>query len=172
MRFPTCDPATADPAKMNILTNLKTVNINWRFATAENAALLAEWNYRLIRDEGHRNTMTVQQLEERMRSWLDRDYKAVIFSDGKEPLGYGLYRHDTDSVYLRQFYILSEYRRRGYGRAGMRILQEEIWPRDIRLTVDVLCRNEPGIAFWRAIGYRDYCLTLEIMPDNKSENIS
>ena len=44
------------------------------------------------------------------------------------------------------------------------ILKEQVWPRGVRLTVDVLCRNDAGVAFWRAVGYRDYCLTLEITP--------
>jgi len=30
--------------------------------------------------------------------------------------------------------------------------------------VDVLCGNTAGIDFWRSVGYRDYSLTMEIMP--------
>ena len=42
--------------------------------------------------------------------------------------------------------------------------QSKLWPATKRLTVDVLCHNEAGIRFWRSLGYKDYCLTLEIMP--------
>lgn len=145
------------------------MSISWKFATREDAATLAEWNYILIRDEGHRNPMTVSQLRDRMRDWLQREYTAIILNVGNDPLGYALYRRDEDSLHLRQFFIRPEHRRRGYGRAGMRLLREEVWPKDLRLTVDVLCRNEAGVAFWRAMGYRDYCLTLELIPN---ENIT
>jgi ribonuclease HI len=38
-------------------------------------------NYQLIHDEGHRNPMTIQELEERMRAWLaSGEYEAVLFS--------------------------------------------------------------------------------------------
>jgi hypothetical protein len=38
------------------------------------------------------------------------------------------------------------------------------WPRTKRLTVSVLTANARGVAFWRAMGYADYDLTLEILP--------
>jgi hypothetical protein len=28
--------------------------------------------------------------------------------------------------------------------------------------MEVLCENSAGIDFWRAIGFRDYCLTMEL----------
>ena len=42
--------------------------------------------------------------------------------------------------------------------------------KDKRITVDVLCQNEVGVAFWRAMGFTDYCLTLEIYPDLRTRN--
>jgi hypothetical protein len=53
---------------------------------------------------------------------------------------------------------------RGSGRRRSRSCREEIWPRDVRLTVAALCRNPGGVDFWRSVGYRDYCVTLEILP--------
>lgn len=140
------------------------MTLTWRFATSEDLGSLAQWNHQLIRDEGHRNPMTVTELAQRMSGWLEREYQAVIFCVHGDPIGYALYRADPVSVYLRQFYIHADRRRQGFGRAGMRILREEIWPKSVRLTVDVLCQNQSGIAFWRSVGYRDYCLTLEMMP--------
>jgi len=55
-------------------------------------------------------------------------------------------------------------RREGIGRAAMAILREQIWPRDVRLTVEALCANHRAVEFWRAMGYRDHSLLLEIMP--------
>ena len=55
-------------------------------------------------------------------------------------------------------------RRQGVGRSAVEILRKEVWPPGIRLTVEVLCENMAGVAFWRSVGYRDYCLILEIIP--------
>ena len=52
------------------LSPRKDLELTWREALASDLGLLADWNQQLIRDEGHRNRMTVAQLEERMRLWL------------------------------------------------------------------------------------------------------
>ena len=129
----------------------------------EDCFTLAEWNHQLIRDEGHRNPMTVSELEQRMRGWLGDKYKAVIYSVANIMLGYALYLVERDCIYLRQFFIRTDQRRRGYGRKCFQILRDEIWPADIRLTVAVLCQNTAGIAFWKSVGYTEYALTLEIL---------
>jgi GNAT superfamily N-acetyltransferase len=139
------------------------MNLSWREAADPDLDLLAEWNRQLIRDSGHRNPMTVPQLAERMQQWLRGEYRAVVFS-AAAPVGYAVFRPEAELIYLRQFFMRRDRRRSGIGRAAFSILREQVWPHDVRLTVDVLCRNEAAIAFWRAVGYRDYCLTLEIMP--------
>lgn len=140
------------------------MKLSWRYGTEADLSLLAEWNHQLIRDEGHRNLMGVAQLAARMKGWLQGDYRAVIFLQDAEPAAYALFRQDADSIYLRQLFVRRDMRRAGVGRAVMTILREEIWPRDVRLTVEVLSANHAAVAFWRAMGYRDYSLLLEIMP--------
>jgi hypothetical protein len=77
-------------------------NMQFRFAKPEDADLLAPLNAQLIRDEGHRNQMTVPQLAERMSSWLRaRGYDAVLFADTGMVKGYALFRQESDHVYLR-----------------------------------------------------------------------
>ena len=49
----------------------------------------------------------------------------------------------------------------------MQLLREEIWPRGRRMTVEVLCANAAGVAFWKEMGYREYSLFLEIMPEKR-----
>jgi GNAT superfamily N-acetyltransferase len=141
----------------------KKMKLSWHAASDADLALLAEWNHQLIRDEGHRNPMTVAQLEERMKGWLHGEYRAVLFSN-VSPVGYALFRKEKGLVHLRQFFVRRDQRRAGIGRAAFSILREQVWPSDTRLTVDVLCQNQSAIAFWRSMGYRDYCLTLEIKP--------
>jgi ribosomal protein S18 acetylase RimI-like enzyme len=139
--------------------------MEYRFATDEDLELLAEWNHQLIRDEGHRNPMTVPELRERMAGWLGGEYKAVIFATAGEAVAYALYKESASEVYLRQLFVRREQRRRGIGREAVEILQGRLWPRDKRLTVEVLTANGPAVAFWRSVGYKDYCLTLEILPE-------
>lgn len=40
--------------------------MEYRFAETNDLDRLAEWNYQLVRDEGHRNAMTVHDLRKRM----------------------------------------------------------------------------------------------------------
>lgn len=140
------------------------VMMSFRPAKLGDCPLLARLNHQLIQDEGHRNPMTVAQLEERMRDWLADEYRAVIYEDGGEVVAYALYREQPDEIYLRQLFVVRHRRREGLGRRAMEILRTEIWPKDKRLTVAVLVKNAAAVAFWRATGYTDYCLTLEIMP--------
>jgi predicted acetyltransferase len=126
---------------------------------------LAEWNHQLIPDEGHRNPMNIPQLKERMRGWLTSGgYTAVIFEKDGEAVAYALYREDATEIYLRQFFVLRHLRRKGIGRRAVEILISQLWPKTKRLTVEVLTQNQSAVAFWRAMGYKDYSLALEIMP--------
>ena len=139
--------------------------LHYRFATVADSRLLAELNHQLIRDEGHRNPMNVDQLEHRMRGWLSSvEYRAIIFAQEDTPVAYALYHEDPDEVYLRQFFVVRALRRHGIGRTAMQSLLSDIWPSTKRRAVSVLVQNASGVAFWRAVGYKDYALTLEIMP--------
>ena len=141
----------------------KIIKITWIVASDADLSLLAEWNHQLIRDEGHRNPMTIEELTDRMKKWLQGEYEVVVFSDG-EPVGYSLFKREESLIYLRQFFVRRDRRRAGIGRVAFDHLRRDIWPSGVRLTVDVLCQNTDGIAFWRSVGYRDYCLSLEILP--------
>jgi predicted acetyltransferase len=138
--------------------------MNFRHATSTDYALLAELNHQLIRDEGHRNKMTVSELQERMAGWLAEGYVAVLFEEGKEAVAYALYHEQPEKIYLRHLFVVRHKRRQGIGRKAMEILRTKIWPSNKRLTVDALVHNTPTIAFWRAVGFQDYALTLEILP--------
>jgi len=139
--------------------------VNSRRAILNDCALLAELNHQLIRDEGHRNRMTVPELEQRMKGWLASEYVAVLFENGGEVVAYALYREQPEAIYLRQLFVVRNRRRKGIGKEAIKILRSKIWPKNRRLTVEVLVQNEAAAAFWRAVGYKDYCLTLEMLPD-------
>jgi GNAT superfamily N-acetyltransferase len=140
--------------------------MRYRPATLNDLPLLAEFNHQLIRDEGHRNPMTAPELAERLRGWLTTAYKAVIFENEADVLAYALYREDDHEIYLRQFFVTRTQRRQGFGRQAMQLLLNDIWPQHKRLTVEVLWRNKPAIEFWKAVGFKEYCLALEILPES------
>src|SRR5882724_1693911 len=122
--------------------------MNFRHATANDCALLAELNHQLIRDEGHRNKMTVPELEQRMKGWLASEYAAVIFENGGEVVAYALYREQQEEIYLRQLFVARNQRRKGNGRKAVEILRSKVWPKTKRLTVEVLIKNEMAVSFW------------------------
>jgi predicted acetyltransferase len=140
--------------------------MNFRRATVNDAALLAELNHQLLHDEGHRNrSMSIPELEQRMCGWLASEYIAVIFEEDETIVAYALYREQPEEIYLRQLFVARNRRRNGIGRKAVGILRTKIWPANKRLTVDVLVQNTAAIAFWRTVGYKDYCLALEILPE-------
>ncbi|MEW6754660.1 MAG: GNAT family N-acetyltransferase [Candidatus Latescibacterota bacterium] len=139
--------------------------MEYRFATESDLDLLAEYNHQLIRDEGHRSPMTVPELRARLSAWLRGEYQAVICASEGEPLAYALYRESATEVCLRQLFVRRDLRRQGIGRQVVGILRSQVWPPHKRLTVEVLTVNAAALAFWRAVGFRDYSLTLEVLPE-------
>jgi GNAT superfamily N-acetyltransferase len=136
--------------------------VEFRLCTTEDAIVLASMNQELIRDEGHRNRMTLDELTSRMKQFLQSEYEAVLFLVDDCPVGYGLYKYEPEWVYLRQFFVKPDFRRRGIGREATKWLREEVWRQCRRVRLDVLVGNCDGIAFWRAVGFEDYCLTMEL----------
>jgi GNAT superfamily N-acetyltransferase len=137
-------------------------SLAWRYARQTDIRLLAELNRQLIEDEGHRNTMSVAELADRMRGFLGGEYRAVLFDRDGRLVAYALWAERGDGLYLRQFFVVREARRGGIGRNAMSILR--IWPSDVRLYLEVLTGNARGLAFWRSLGFADYALTLEMLP--------
>jgi GNAT superfamily N-acetyltransferase len=135
--------------------------MDFHLADFSDAPLLAAMNHRLIRDEGHRNRMTVDQLAQRMRGWLRGEYQAVVFERDGIPIGYALFRAEPEFVYLRQFFVNPDSRRQGIGRAAVEWLLTNVWRDAARVRLEVLVENAAGIAFWRALGFHDYALTME-----------
>jgi ribosomal protein S18 acetylase RimI-like enzyme len=139
--------------------------LQWRHATLADAALLAHLNRHLIEDEGHRNRMTVAELEARMRGWLGGEYHAIVFEQQHVSVAYALYRTEHDGLYLRQFFVDRQHRQQGIGRQAVHLLQTTIWPPSARVTLEVLVQNQRAQTFWQAVGFRDYATTMEyILP--------
>jgi GNAT superfamily N-acetyltransferase len=135
--------------------------MNFRIATSGDVPALALMNSELIRDEGHRNPMTLPELERRMKTFLAGEYTAAIFEEEGRPLGYALFKREEEWTYLRQFFISPERRRKGIGRQALAWLQANAWREFPSLRLEVLVNNASGIAFWKSAGFTEYCVTME-----------
>lgn len=65
--------------------------MEYRKAQRDDVPLLAELNQQLIKDEGHKNAMNLEQLEKRMLSWIEGEYTAILFTEDQDILAYALY---------------------------------------------------------------------------------
>ena len=63
-----------------------------------------------------------EQLRDRMRGFLSGGYSAVFFVAEGMTVGYALINHTVSPLYLRQFFIRREYRRRGFGKQAFEML--------------------------------------------------
>jgi len=133
-----------------------------RYAIAADLPLLSRLNRQLIEDEGSDNSMTIPELEQRMRRWLGSEHRAVLFEIGGEPVGYALFQPDEYGVYLRHFFICRSFRRAGHGRRALEILRTRVFPKDCQVTLDVLEDNQAGLAFWQAVGFSNHARKLKV----------
>jgi GNAT superfamily N-acetyltransferase len=140
--------------------------MHYRFATPEDAGILASMNQQLIHAEGHRNPMSVEQLTERMALWLSGEYQAVVLEEATTAVGYALFRKEHGHIFLRQLFVVAERRRRGIGRAAIGWLWRNAWNGAPRLRIEVLVGNVSGREFWRSVGFEEYCVTMEATPPN------
>jgi len=108
--------------------------------------------------------MSVPELEQRMRSWISGEYRAVLYEDNHEVVAYALFREEAEEVHLRQFFVARHLRDQGIGHRAVEILRSQVWPKTKRLTVEVLVTNQRAVGFWRSVGYVDYALSLAMLP--------
>ena len=146
--------------------------MNHRLATMHDVPILAKMNRLLTEDEKHRNRfMSDDWFEQRMERFLGSEYQAVIFEQDGKVIAYALYRNHAeheDTIYLRQIFVDRTLRRQGIGKYVMHVLMNEYWPKEKRLTVEVLYDNKAACLFYDSVGYKVYCLELEIKAENRN----
>lgn len=136
-------------------------SVKWRMATDSDVPLLADMNRQLREDEAPVAEPLRVNFEERMRGWLAGEYTAALFELDETPIGYALWRDNEGlGVYLRQFFVVRDRRRRGLGRKAFELLSREILPPGTDITLEVLEQNPVGFAFWQALGFGEYARTL------------
>jgi ribosomal protein S18 acetylase RimI-like enzyme len=137
-------------------------NLHYHRPSVSDLPILARMNKDLIEDEGSHNPMTVTQLEDRIRDWLESgDYDAILFEYNAAVVAYALFQQKPESIYLRQFFVDRDFRRRGIGQSAIYMLMNDIFPPGLRITLDVLSKNPAGWTFWRRVGFHNFAVTLE-----------
>ena len=119
---------------------------------AADCATLARLNKQLIEDEGHDNSMSIDELQTRMESFISSEYRAVYFIEAQETIGYALVKTTSSPYYLRRFFVGREHRRKGYGRRAFAELLKHFSVETI--DIEVLHWNHVGIAFWESLGFQ------------------
>ena len=142
-----------------------------REAGERDLPLLARLNRTLIEDEGSSNSMTLPELEARMAALVREGYTALLFYQEDAVLGYALYRvehgegEDAPFVFLKQFVIAREHRRRGYGLRAVDYLLRHAFPQNAVISLDVLHANAAGRSFWEKAGFAPYYTNLKRWPE-------
>lgn len=139
----------------------------------EDFGLLARMNRELADDEGHRNPMTVAQLEDRFRRFVDKEGWSVdLFTLDDEIVGYATHRYEADPaepsgrhVYLRQFYIVRHRRRGGAGHVAFAELVRTRFQPGERIFLEVIENNPGGKVFWLRTGFTPYGTIMEHVID-------
>lgn len=121
--------------------------------TEADLALLAKFNKYLIEDEKSDNKMNEEQLFQRMKEFMNTEYDAYFFVEKEEIVGYALVKNGSSPLYLRQFYIDREYRRKHYGEQAFHKLLQYLEVTTI--DIEVLSWNEAGIRFWEKLNFRE-----------------
>lgn len=149
------------------------IALTLRKATTEDVPALARMNKRMIEDENNVNPMSLSELEQRMHMLLKNEWNIDLICSGSQVVGYALYSFrlnpyfpDRTEVYVRHYYIEREVRSRGFGRQGIKLLQEQRF-NGASLTIDVLESNPRGRNFWESVGFEPYCTTMKLPPDLK-----
>ena len=132
-------------------------------AKGDEAALLAELNRQLDEDEPHPYPLPLSALSERMARWIESGaYDVLLFRRGERVTGYAVWRVEDRGAYLRHFFICRDQRRQGWGRAAMQLLRSDVFPRDLPVQIEAAIGNKAGIAFWHAIGFEEFGLSMEL----------
>lgn len=115
--------------------------------------LLTKFNKCLIEDEKSDNTMNEEELFRRMREFINTEYDAYFFVKEENIVGYALVKNTCSPLYLRQFYIEREHRRKHYGEQAFRELLKYL--KVSTIDIEVLSWNKAGVCFWEKLNFQE-----------------
>lgn len=129
-------------------------DLRLRDAVRSDLDRLVSMNAELIEDEAYDTPLSREELEVRWSGFLSNQFRVFIFLSDRsddEIVGYAVLDTSRQPVYLRQFFIARNNRRRGYGRIAFARICETIAVD--RLDVEVMAWNDVGKKFWRSLGF-------------------
>lgn len=129
--------------------------IQIRACTQSDIPLLIEFYRQFLEDERPENPRDLEYLEVKEKS-LEDHCAAFFFVLNKEfdekIIGYAVCDMSCQPIYLRQFFIVREERRKGFGTCAFQRLLE-LLDTD-KFEFEVLLDNEPGVAFWKSVAFK------------------
>ena len=132
-------------------------------ANGTEVELLAQLNRQLDADEPHPYPLPLSALSERMARWIgSREYEVLLFRRGDRVTGYAVWRVEDRGAYLRHFFICRDQRRQGWGRAAIQLPRRKVFPKDLPVQIEAAIGNKAGIAFWRALGFEEFGVSMEL----------
>lgn len=134
------------------------MNLVLEKATVNDCDCLACLNKMLIDDGGSINSMNIDKLKTRMKQFLLSTYLAYFFVVDGIRIGYALINIEQPPFFIRHFYVINEYRRKGYGTEAFKQITKVLKTTDIDLKV--LVQNEIGYKFWISCGLIPYDVTM------------
>ncbi|GHT10774.1 hypothetical protein FACS189426_11660 [Bacteroidia bacterium] len=132
--------------------------LNLIVASQKDCSELAFFNKSLAEDGGSNNIMTRDELELRMHQLISNGYLAFIFEVENEHIGYALIDNNKNPVFVRQFFVAKQFRRKGYGKMAFNQLVAFLNVDKIDLTV--LYSNKVGYEFWKNCGLLPYEISM------------
>jgi GNAT superfamily N-acetyltransferase len=150
----------------SLILGVTTMNeVTIQICSDKDLDLLAKLNKQLIEDEKHNNQMKVEQLKERMKGFINSDYRAYKFENLGEIVGYALVNHSRQPLYLRHFFICRQSRRKGYGKMAFKKLLELLNTKDI--DIEVMYWNNTGYGFWKSLGFNERSIYMRLEGTNE-----
>jgi len=138
--------------------------------TESDISLVANWNMQLHEDESS-TPISRDAVEDRYRRWLrGAKFKGVIILVEAQPVGYIIYEYravqpdfrDRESVYIRQFFVAREARRRRFGTTAFLKFLETTVPSGVCVKLNVKASNPSGQLFWESLGFEPENIEYEL----------
>ncbi len=124
-----------------------------REATIHDLHVLTKMNIQLRADEKMDNQMTDDEVEQRMKGFLEGEsYIAYILKSTETVYGYALIDKTKKPIYLRQLFVEKPFRNKGLGREVIQKIMETLSVKEI--DVDVMAWNEQALNFYEKFGFK------------------
>ena len=142
---------------------LSDSGLSIRRATQNDLDLLISMNLQLMSDEQYDRPLEMPAVRTRMQHFIsDRNFGAFLFLANDAVAGYAVMELDKTPLYLRHFFIQSEFRRKHIGTSCFKLLLKQLKTDTIDL--DVMVWNTRGFGFWKSLGFSERCISMTYRP--------